>query len=272
MSNLHVHGQVTPTSKVIRNPRTLKSPLKSAPKVPTTTRTRRPTTSRKTDFESQITGHQLSVEADFRGLDVLSAIDYLKRLQTDMPPRLSREKSVALLNRRRQMPTIVLAHQITSLFPNMPDLEKEIHFLVREGRLIQLPLQSGEPAYIRREDYKCPPVLLDTPVDDLSDSQFREFSHEGYLVRRNGTVVLSAPNIGTFLSGLRAARSFVLGYLAKSIALEKDIKARYELWKDGGLFQFENLMHDLVGSSRVEVLMLTVGRALRITRRGREDR
>lgn len=277
MSVLHVHGKATPTSKVVRNRNAPRSPLKAAAAAasPIKRPAARPA-ARSHDYASQVTGHGLPVEADFRGLDVLSAMDYLKRLQSEFPPRLSRERRTDLLNRRRNLPDIVLGHQIASLFPNMPALEREINDLVTAGRLVRLALQDGDPAYIRREDYRCPPELLTLPTSELSDSQFRAFSQGGYLLRRRDVVVLSAPNMGAYFSALRAARKFVLAHLRNSagagIALEKDVKTRYEVWKDGGIFQFENLMHDLVGSARVEVLMLTVGRALKITKRGREDR
>lgn len=236
-------------------------------------RTAGPPARSKIDYESQIVAHQVPVTVDFRGLDILSAMDYLKRLQTTLPPKTGREKRTDILNRRRNMPDIVLAHQIASLFPNMAGLEKETNFLVTEGRIIQLPLPDGDVAYMRREHYTAPQELLEIPsLTDLADDQVRRFSQAGYLLRRNDGLVLSTPNIGLYFQLLKAARKWVLSQLRKSIVLEKDLKVRYEAWKDGGIFQYENLIHDLVGSSRIELLMLVVGRAFRITKRGREDR
>lgn len=268
MSRLHVHGLVTPTSKVVRK-RTEKSPLDG---ISLKKRQPRPSSRPQVDYESQIVDRQLPVTADFRGLDILSAMDYLKRLQSDLPPRLSREKRTELLNRRRNMPDIVLAHQIASLFPNMANLEKETHWLVSERRIVALPLQDGDVAYIRPEDLKAPEELFQMPLSALKDDKFRQYSQAGFLMRRNGQLVLSAPNIGAYFSNLASARKWVLAHLRKSIMLEKDLRSRYELWRDGGVFQFEALMHDLVGSSRVEILRLTVGRAAKITKRGREER
>lgn len=269
MSSLHVHGSVTPTSRVIKDRKTLKSPLSRSPikKSPAP----RPK-------EPPIPDHPIigtaKVDADFRGLDVLSAIDYLKSLRHTFPQKCSREKRTGLLNQRRNIPDLVLAHQLTSLFPDMRDLEKEIHFLVQSGKIVEIPLQSGEMAYIRRTDYTCPEGLLDGELNGLDDVKVREYSTAGYLMRRNNELVLSAPNIGAYFSALRTARIWVCTNLrkAKGLALEKNMHARYELWTDGGIFSWESLMHDLVGSGRVEILLLTVGKALRLTKRGRELR
>lgn len=350
MSSLHVHGRATPTSRVIRRDRTLKSPLAASSPTKRQTRPRAagiaaatPSQNQVPDYAAQIVSASLPVEADFRGLDILSAIDYLKHLQsshTHFPPLSSRERRTAILNRRRNMPRIVLAHQITSLFPDMQHLDREIQFLVHERRIVMLTLQDGGTAYMRVEDLHPPPELLEActthltssssssfppassanavgspswhggkdDVDDvtrgLGDDQVRAFVEAGYLLRRNGRMVLSAPNIGAYFSTLRSVRTWVCTLLRKAgtnaggsgsgagigtggggsgsrggvtartggIALEKDVRARYDAWKDGGIFTWELVMHDLVGSSRVEVLMLTVGRALRLTKRGREER
>lgn len=268
MSGLYLHGKATPTSR-FTSARASKSPLD---KLSSKKEIARPVRRQQVDYESQIIDRQLSVTADFRGLDILSALEYLKRLQTELPPGISREKRTAILNRRRNMPDLVLAHQIASLFSHMPDLERETHFLISEKRIIQIPLQNGDVAYIKTQDLGAPEELLETPLDQLSDDQFARLSQAGYLLRRNQQLVMSAPNIGAYFSLLSAARKWVLAHLRKSIVLEKDLRTRYALWKDGGVFQFESLMHDLVGSSRVEILRLTVGRALKITKRGREER
>lgn len=209
----------------------------------------------------------MPVEADFRGLDVLSAIDYLKALQSVIPS-CSREKRTNILNQRRNMPPIVLAHQIASLFPAMQNLEKEVNYLVTQKRIVELPLQHGDVAYIRTEDWNAPSGLS----LDLTDDEIRVYSQAGYIMRRNNRLVYSAPNIGAYFSALKAARSWVMAILKRNICLMKDVRQRYENWKDGGIFIWESLMHDLVGSSRVEILTLTVGPALRLTKRGREER
>ena len=172
------------------------------------------------------------------------------------------------------MPDLVLGHQITSLFPDMRDLEKEVRFLVDAGRIIEIPMQDGEMAYIRTEKYRAPLGLLSGHLTQLSDDQVREFSQCGYLVRRSGELVLSVPNIGSYFTSLKNARVWLCSNLRKlkGMALEKDMLARYEVWKDGGVFTWECLMHDLVGSNRIEILQLNVGKALRLTRRGRELR
>lgn len=309
MPALHVHGQAIPTSRVKGHKRTLVSPLHKAS---ITSRQRKGQSTQISIHEQRIpvlTDHILTKTFAFQGLDVLSAIDYLKRLQTHLPPRLSTTLRTELLNRRRAMPALVLEHQLASLLPNMRDLERELLHLTASRSIIKFQFEDGNccvtmTAYLHRKDYLCPVGLLTflqpglsdsacsaspseatiraTATGGLTDAQIRDFMKEGWLIerRRNSsgggqgswTLALSLPNIGTFMTALRSARNFITTLPRGSpLMVEKNVRARYEQWKDGGLFHFDNMMHDLVGSGRVEVLLLTTGRALRLTKRGRVE-
>jgi hypothetical protein len=203
----------------------------------------------------------------YEGLDCLSAIDYLKSQLPPVPPKLTRDQLTTLLCRRRDKPLIVLMHQVASLFPKMPHLEREMQLLVQQGKVVQMQLQGDEVALMRHEDMRVP--FAD--INALSEDEVRRYAAQGYLVRKDGRLQLSVPGLGIYTSSLRLARRWVLQHLKKGIALEKDLQIRYDAFKEGGLVAWHVLMHDLVGSSRMEVLRCAVGRALRITKRGRSD-
>lgn len=234
--------------------------------------------------EARIVSVGLAVSAaDFTGLDILSGVDYLKALQssTTMPPYTSRERRADILARRRDMPAVVLAHMLSSLLPGMVSLERELSEVVRRGALVALPLADGETALVRIDDYDAPAALREVlatsggQLEELQPDAQRELAASGHLLRgRDGTLAASAPNIGLYLGSLRLCRRWILNSLRRAggIALEATLRLRYEAWKEGVFFAWKTLMHDIVGSGRAEVVQLTTGPGLRITRRGRLEK
>ncbi|BFZ58644.1 Serine/threonine-protein kinase 19 [Savitreella phatthalungensis] len=224
---------------------------------------------------------------DFTGIDILAAIDYLKQLQaaTRLPPMTSRDQRTEILVHRREMPSIVLAHMVSSLFPNATTLERDQAELRRRGRIIQIPLGGGaELALMRVEDFDAPAALRDAILaghgtireDVLEPNLVGDLVSDGYLVRdrRDGSLAPSVPNVGLYLRALRACRRWVLTALvrAKGILDQALLVHRYSNWKEGKYFLWQTVLHDLVGSGRAEILQLGTGTALRITRRGRLDK
>ena len=224
---------------------------------------------------------------DFSGIDILAAIDYLKRLQADsrLPAMTSRDQRTQILIQRRELPPIVLAHMVSSLLANTTTLERDQAQLRNRGRIIEIALAAGgDVALMRADDFGAPQALKDALVaghgavrDGALDADLLgDLVSSGYLVRdrRTGHLAPSVPNVGVYLRSLRACRKWVLTALtrAKGILDEALLVSRYANWKQGKYFLWQTVLHDLVGSGRVELLQLGTGTALRITRRGRLDK